>query len=109
VAKVGLGEWVAELKSLNTAFAGLMRERVDEGSLKVDIVLKKARLHLDEAYYSIVERVNALAVVEGSAGYEPFIRKMNINVAKFSLLMPARKKQGKKGGGKKPQQTEEQQ
>jgi hypothetical protein len=79
-----------------------MRERVDEGSVKVDIVLKKARVHLDEAYYSIVERVNALAVVEGVADYEPFIRKMNINVAKFSLLMPVRKKQGKKGGGKNP-------
>jgi hypothetical protein len=42
--------------------------------------------------------VNALAVVEGVADYEPFIRKMNINVAKFSLLMPVRKKQGKRGG-----------
>ena len=98
VAKVGLGEWVAELKRLNTAFAELMRERVDEGSLKVDIVLKKARVHLDEAYYSIVERINAFVVIEGAASYEPFIRKMNINISKFSLLMPVRKKQGKRGG-----------
>ncbi|MDR1829753.1 MAG: DUF6261 family protein, partial [Candidatus Fibromonas sp.] len=59
VAKVGLGEWVAELKRLNTAFAELMRERVAEGSMKVDIVLRNARTQLDEAYYPIVERVNA--------------------------------------------------
>ena len=109
VAKVGLGRWVAELKARNTAFAGLMRERVDEGSLKVDIVLKKARTQLDEAYYAIAERVNAFVVIEGSADYEPFIRKMNINISKFSLLMPVRKKQGKKGGGKTSHQTEEQQ
>jgi len=63
----------AELKARNTAFAD----------------------------YSIAERVNALAVVEG-ADYEPFIKKMNINISKFSLLMPVRKKQGKRGGGKKP-------
>jgi hypothetical protein len=109
VATVGLGRWVAELKARNTAFAGLMRERVDEGSLKVDIVLKKARTQLDEAYYAIAERVNAFVVIEGSADYEPFIRKMNINISKFSLLMPVRKKQGKKGGGKTSHQTEEQQ
>jgi hypothetical protein len=100
VAKVGLGEWVAELKARNIALAELMRERVDEGSMKVDIVLKKARTQLDEAYYSIVERVNAFVVIEGSASYESFIKKMNINISKFSLLMPVRKKQGKRGGGK---------
>jgi hypothetical protein len=104
VAKVGLGRWVSELKARNTAFAGLMRDRVDEGSLKIDIVLKKARTQLDEAYYAIAERVNAFVVIEGSADYEPFIKKMNINVAKFSLLMPVRKKQGKHGG-KTPNQT----
>jgi len=32
VAKVGLGQWVAELKARNLAFAELMRDRVDEGS-----------------------------------------------------------------------------
>ena len=110
VAKAGLGEWVAELKRLNTAFAELMRERVDEGSVKVDIVLKKARTHLDEAYYSIVERVNALVVVEGVADYEAFIRKLNISIAKYNLLATqASKKPGKRGGGKKSHQTEEQQ
>ena len=110
VAKAGLGEWVAELKSLNIAFAGLVRERVDEGSVKVDIVLKKARTQLDEAYYSIVERVNALVVVEGVADYEPFIRKLNISIAKYNLLATqASRRPGKRGGGKKQQQTEEQQ
>ena len=66
--------------------SNLIRERFDESSLKVDIVLKKARLHLDEAYYAIVERVNALVVVEGVADYEAFIRKLNISIAKYNLL-----------------------
>jgi hypothetical protein len=44
VAIVGLGRWVSELKARNTAFAGLMRERVDEGSLNVDIMLKRRGL-----------------------------------------------------------------
>ena len=107
MAKVGLMEWVAELKSLNTAFAELMRERVAEGSMKVDIVLRNARTQLDEAYYPIVERINAFVVIEGAADYEPFIRKLNINVAKYNLLtMSGSKKSGKRGSGKTPQ-TEE--
>ena len=99
---IDFGKLVETNKSLNTAFAELMRERVDEGSVKVDIVLKKARLHLDEAYYAIVERVNALVVVEGVADYESFIRKLNISIAKYNLLATqASRKPGKRGGGKK--------
>jgi len=102
VAKVGLVQWVAELKARNLAFAELMRDRADEGSIKIDIVLRKARTQLDDAYYAIVERVNALAIVEGAADYEPFIRKLNISIAKYNLLATqASRKPGKKGGGKK--------
>jgi hypothetical protein len=94
-------EGVAELKARNIALAELMRDRVDEGSVKVDIVLRKARTQLDEAYYAIAERVNAFVVIEGAASYESFIRKMNINIAKFNLLATqASKKPGKRGGGK---------
>ena len=101
VARAGLGQWVAELKARNIALAELMRDRVDEGSVKVDIVLRKARTQLDEAYYAIAERVNAFVVIDGVADYEPFIRKMNINIAKFNLLATqASKKPGKRGGGK---------
>jgi len=35
--------------------------------------------------YDRVERVNALAVVEGVAGYETFIRTMNAVVAKYAV------------------------
>jgi len=100
VAKAGLGQWVAELKARNTAFAELMRDRVDEGSLKVDIVLRKARTQLDEAYYGIAERVNAFVVIEGVANYDSFIKKLNINVAKFSLLAMQASRRGKHGGRK---------
>jgi hypothetical protein len=106
LAKVGLVQWVAELKVRNNAFAELVRDRVDEGSVKVDIVLRKARTQLDEAYYSIVERVNALVIVEGGANYEAFVRKLNISVAKYNLLATqASRKPGKgKGKGKKEEE-----
>jgi hypothetical protein len=102
VAKVGLGPWLAELKARNIAFSDLMRERFDESSLKVDIVLKKARVQLDEAYYEITELVNALVLVEGAQNYEAFIRKLNPIISKYAnaLAAHAGRKHGKKGGGK---------
>ncbi len=98
VAIVGLGPWVTELKARNIAFTGLVRDRVDESSLKVDIALRKARVQLDEKYHAIVERVNALVVVEGAANYEPFIRKLNINIAKYAFLAMQASRRGKKKG-----------
>jgi len=97
VQTVGLWYWVHELKTRNIAFTNLVRERVDEGSLKVDIVLKKARAQLDEAYYKIAERINALVIVEGAENYEPFIRKLNINIAKYNLLATQASRRNKKG------------
>ena len=102
VAKVGLGPWLAELKARNIAFSDLMRERFDESSLKVDIVLKKARVHLDEAYYAIAELVYALLLVEKAENCEAFIKKLNPIISKYAIAQAARagRKHGKKGGGK---------
>ena len=102
VAKVGLGPWLAELKARNIAFSDLMRERFDESSLRVDIVLKKARLQLDEAYYAITELVNALVLVEGAGDYEGFIKKLNPIISKYltALAMQAGRVSKRKGKGK---------
>ena len=102
VAKVGLGPWLAELKARNIAFSDLMRERFDESSLKVDIVLKKARVQLDEAYYAIAELVYALLLVEKAAGYEAFIKKLNPIISKYAITLAARagRVSKKRGGGK---------
>jgi hypothetical protein len=102
VAKVALGPWLAELKARNIAFSDLMRERFDESSLRVDIVLKKARVQLDEAYYAMVERIHALALVEGAADYEAFIKKLNPIISKYAIVQAAHagKIHGKKGKGK---------
>ena len=102
VAKVGLGPWLAELKARNIAFSDLMRERFDESSLRVDIVLKKARVQLDGAYYAIIERINALVLVEGAEDYEGFIKKLNPIISKYvtALAMQAGRVSKRKGKGK---------
>jgi hypothetical protein len=79
-----------------------MRERFDESSLRVDIVLKKARVQLDEAYYAITELVNALVLVEGAEDYEGFIKKLNPIISKYvtALAMQVGRVSKKRGKGK---------
>jgi hypothetical protein len=84
---VGIANWVAELKSRNEAFEKLVKERFDEVAGRTDIVLKDARAQLDKAYQIIVERIDALAVVEGAAAYESFIRTLNAVIAKYMATL----------------------
>jgi hypothetical protein len=83
---VGLTEWVIELETRNQTFEALVKERFDEtASRTTDIVMKQARAQLDEVYKTIVERINALAVVEGVESYEVFIKTLNAVIAKYAV------------------------
>jgi len=84
-ASVGIAQWVAELENRNKTFESLVKERFDETAHRTDIVLREARGKLDDAYRIIIERLNALAVVEGEAAYEAFIRTLNAVVAKYAV------------------------
>jgi hypothetical protein len=85
VASVGFTQWVAELESRNKIFEGLVKERFDETASRTDIVVKQARAQLDEVYKTIVERINALAVVDGVEIYEAFIKTLNAVIAKYAV------------------------
>ena len=83
---IGITQWVTELETRNQTFEGLVKERFDETAARTtDIVMKQARAQLDDVYKTIVERINALAVVEGVASYEAFIKTMNAVIAKYAV------------------------
>jgi len=84
MALVGLKQWAAELQIRNATLENLIKERCFEATYKSNIVLKKARMELDVVYRAIVDRVNALMVVEGEAAYEQFAKKLNEIVEKYA-------------------------
>jgi hypothetical protein len=94
VQKVGLSAWVTQLDVENKAFDALMKSRVDEQAAKTELKMKQTRNDTDKAYAVIVERINALIVVEGAANYETFVRKLNIVINTYKNLLAQRK--GKK-------------
>ena len=93
----GIDLWAAELGRLNNAFSVLMRGRFDETALRTDIVLKEARREVDNTYRTIVERINALVIVEGEAAYIEFIRTLNAVIAKYATIMAQRTNKSNKG------------
>jgi hypothetical protein len=82
---VGLMTWLVELEKRNADMEALMIDRFDETAAKSNIVMKEARREVDEAYRAIVERINAVIVIEGVARYENFVRTLNAIIAKYSI------------------------
>jgi len=52
---------------------------------ETNIVHKKARAELDKIYRGIVERLNALMVIESEAAYEQFARRLNTVIDKYAV------------------------
>jgi hypothetical protein len=110
VAAVGAGGWAAQLETRNNALHALIKERFDEAAARTDIVLRAARLEVDKQYRIIVERMNALVIVEGPDAYASFIRRLNVIIAKYAQYLSAGqgRRAAKKGGaGWQPPEPEE--
>ena len=87
---IGIDEWATQLRECNDVVSGLIRERYNETAARTDIVMKEARAKVDEAYRIITERINALAIVDGVAAYEDFIRTLNAMISNYSAILAQR-------------------
>ena len=85
IETLGIIEWITELKSKNIELGNLFKERADEATAKHSIVLKEARIKLDNIYQVIIERIYAFSIVAEDPGvYETFIKTWNYFVVKFN-------------------------
>lgn len=92
VEKLGLAQLVAKLKAANDSVHSLMVERNTEEGAKVLGALKAARAETDTAYYNLVEKVNALSVVDGDNDYSTFINSVNEELKKLKQTISKTKK-----------------
>jgi len=103
---------VQAMKQANDKLREVTRARANDRAVQIVGQLKQAQHTSDEAYRTLVQKVNALAVVEGEADYADFISKMNEQVKHYKQeVLPKAKKKGdgkqpgdggKPGEGKKP-------
>ena len=91
---------VLAMKQANDKLREVTRARANDRAVQIVGQLKQAQHASDEAYRTLVQKVNALAVVEGEADYADFISKMNEQVKHYKQeVLPKAKK---KGDGKQP-------
>ncbi|MFZ4414452.1 MAG: DUF6261 family protein [Bacteroidales bacterium] len=94
VAKLGLSEWLTELKDKNQAFDDLMNNRFEEMDDKTPYRMKEVRVATDAAYHAIINRINALMIVNGEAAFEGFVKKLNLRIEAYTDSFVQRKAKG---------------
>lgn len=112
VTALALTPVVQAMKQANDKLREVTRARANDRAVQIVGQLKQAQHASDEAYRALVQKVNALAVVEGEVDYADFISKMNEQVKHYKQeVLPKAKKKGdgkqpgdggKPGEGKKP-------
>jgi hypothetical protein len=68
-----------------------MKNRYEESAARTDLVLKDCRQKVDSIYHTMVERINALVVIEGSVAYADFIRNLNVVIDKYTAILAHRR------------------
>ena len=100
VTALALTPVVQAMKQANDKLREVTRARANDRAVQIVGQLKQAQHASDEAYRTLIQKVNALAVVEGEADYADFISKMNEQVKHYKQeVLPKAKK---KGDGKQP-------
>lgn len=90
IALLNLQEWVAKLEADNTQFLTLIKDRYADLNLEAIANMPQVRSQIDEVYRTIVERINALVIVEGSEAYIAFVNSLNQRIAHYRNVLKQR-------------------
>jgi len=88
---IGLADWVTELEAKNQAYVTLKNTRYTEQANRPQINMKNVRTDVDASYRAIVEKINALVIVNGEANYKTFIMELNQRIEKYNTIINQRK------------------
>jgi hypothetical protein len=84
VTAARIGEWVDELEVDQTNFVAVQNHRYDEAGEKTRLRMKEVRIDVDEAYRTLVTKINALIIVNGEAPYVDFVNKLNQRIEAYT-------------------------
>ena len=83
IEALDLEEIVANIERENEAVKAHSEDRAEEYSTRVKGALKKARAETDDAYRALVEKINALIVIEGETNYQDFVKLLNTEIDRY--------------------------
>ncbi|MGC3979113.1 MAG: DUF6261 family protein [Paludibacteraceae bacterium] len=91
VTLLGLTDWATQLETENNTFDTLMKARYDETTSKTTLKMKQVRAETDRCYRDILDRLDALIIVNGETTYAPFVKDLAARVERFDNLLAQRK------------------
>jgi hypothetical protein len=91
VALLGLGEWVVELEQDNLSFQTLTEDRNTEEAMRSSLRMIEVRREGDAIYRQIVERLEALMVINGDESYTDFVHELNNLIKHYNNILASRK------------------
>ena len=89
--KLGLMPWLNKLKADNQAYEALVTGGYEEEMTKTELKAKETRAEVDTVVRQIMERIEALIVVEGETNYAEFVRRLNLIFEKYANTIAQRK------------------
>jgi hypothetical protein len=96
IALLGLNDWVVQLETENKAFSALMETRYNENARKTDLRMREVRNETDRIYRQMIERIEALALINGDEAYAPFVKDLNTRLERFADIIAQRKGRNEK-------------
>jgi len=90
VTTLGIAGWLNELQANNETFDQLMNSRYTQETIKTQLRMKTVRTEVDDAYRTIINRINALIIVNGETGYKEFVNEMNQRIDRNNNQLSAR-------------------
>ena len=96
--------WLDAMDFAVAQFQELRKEKIKEDSTRVVCQVKDARLAADNGFKALVQRVNALVIVNGEAPYTAFIDQLNVMIADAQAMIASRSTKSAKA--KEEEETE---
>lgn len=82
--------WLDAMDFAVAQFQDLRAQKTKEESTYVVGLAKEARMAADASYKSLVQRVNALVIVNGEAPYAEFVDRLNVMISEAQAMLASR-------------------
>ena len=102
IAEINFSVWVEDLKYKEEQFLAAAAERTEADAARQVGIVKETRTAAEAAYRSLVDTVNALAMINGDAAYATFIDHVNAMIERQKAISKARSTRAKKEDEEKP-------
>jgi hypothetical protein len=91
VATLSLNGWVDEMDKNNRKFEKAILDRNNENADKTDINTLDIRHKVNRCYLDIIERFEALMLINGDDAFAPFVKTLNSNIDRYNNTLKRRR------------------